>query len=102
MQARAAIESLEKGSDLRDVVLQCYAEMIRVVREQRGLRRDRTVTAREFTDYLVAAKLPEQHVNRLTSLFEKVRYGSKPAAQGDELEAIASLRAIVRACEEAA
>lgn len=101
-QARSALEDIEKGGDLRNIVLQCYAEMIRVVREQRGIRRDRTVTAREFTDYLITAKLPSGPVQALTGLFEKARYSSRTPTAEDEEEAVTSLRAIVRACEDLA
>jgi hypothetical protein len=101
-QARTALESIERGSNLRNVVQRCYAEMIRVVREQRGLRRDRAVTAREFTDYLIDAQLPRQPVNRLTALFERARYSDAATTAEDEEEALQSLRAIILACEELA
>lgn len=102
LHARSALQDIEQGGDLRNVVLRCYEQMTRTVREQRGLRRERTVTAREFVDYLTNAKLPEEPVTRLTGLFEKARYSSRETTPDDEEEAIASLRAIVRACEELA
>ena len=99
-QAQSALQQIEAGTDLRNVVLRCYVEMSLVVREQRGIRRERSVTAREFTDYLIGASLPRDAVLRLTSLFEKARYSSRPTTGEDEAEAVASLRAIVEACKE--
>lgn len=99
-QAETALQQIRAGTDLRDAVLRCYAEMSLVVREQRGIRRERSVTAREFTDYLIGASLPRDAVLRLTSLFEKARYSSKPTTGEDEAEAVASLSAIVEACRE--
>lgn len=100
LHARTALTELEGGGDLQDTILRCYAEMSRVVRDVRGLRRNRTVTAREFTDALVQAKLPRRPVETLTRLFEKARYGSGAPTPQDEQDAISSLRAIVRSCED--
>lgn len=101
-QARSAIAEIEQGGDLRNTILRCYAEMSRTVREQRGLRRGATVTAREFTDQLVRANLPREPVLRLTRLFERARYGTGPTTREEEDEALASLQAIVTACQEGA
>ena len=98
--ARRAISELESGEDLQDAILRCYAEMTSTVRDVRGLRRDRDVTAREFTDVLVRAQLPPGPVHTLTALFEKARYGTGNTTPQDESAAISSLRAIVHACEE--
>jgi len=100
LHARTALTDLEGGGDLQNTVLRCYAEMSRVVKDVRGLRRNRTVTAREFTDALVRARLPRRPVETLTRLFEKARYGSGATTPQDEQDAISSLRAIVRACED--
>jgi hypothetical protein len=97
-RAQSAIDEIERGGNLRATILRCYAEMSRVVREERGLRRDRAVTAREFTDYLIGANLPKEPVVRLTRLFEKARYSGSTPTSSDEEEALASLQAIVDAC----
>jgi hypothetical protein len=100
-RAQTAIDEIGRGGDLRSTILRCYAEMSRIVREERGLHRDRAVTAREFTDYLVRANLPRQPVTQLTRLFEKARYSSSAPTPSDEREALASLQAIVDACMNA-
>mgnify|MGYP000919793888 CR=1 FL=1 len=97
-QAQLAVAEIERGSNLHDTILRCYADMTRIVREQRGVRRDSAVTAREFADYLSRAGLPDEPVRRLTSLFEKARYGDGITTLDDEREAIASFTAISEAC----
>lgn len=100
-EAQSALDEIRQGGDLRDTILRCYAQMTRVVRELRGVRRDRAVTAREFTDSLIGAQLPEAPVQRLTRLFERARYGAETAKPEEEEEAIASLQAIIEACKNA-
>ncbi len=93
-----ALDELEQGGDLQNTITRCYAEMIHMVREQRGVQRGSTVTAREFTDHLIRAKMPPSAVNRLTQLFESVRYGLGGVGPQDETDAITSLQAIADAC----
>lgn len=99
-QAEAALVDLEAGGDYQDTIIRCYAEMSRIVREERGLHRDRAMTAREFVDYLLRARLPNAPVRRLTQLFEAARYGAGAHTPEDEEDAVASLRAIVAAVRE--
>ena len=101
-QARHAIENLRAGDDVRSVILRCYSEMSRVLSDERGLTRQSSMTPREFERSLVKAGLPEPAVQRLTRLFEAVRYGAKIAGDVDEEQAMASLAAIVDACRGAA
>lgn len=98
-EAQKTLEELRSGSDIRESVVRCYFEMLRVVSEQRGLERGRTTTTRELEKELAAMGLPAAHVRRLTRLFEKVRYGAKRLREEEEQEAVACLSAIVQACE---
>ena len=100
-EARVAVDALQADADVRDVVTRCYAEMSRVVREERGLRRENSVTAREFERYLSQRGLPLSPVRTLTRLFEAVRYGANVPGDGARREAIESLRAIAEACRSA-
>jgi hypothetical protein len=97
-QAEGAIGALQAGADLQDTVMRCYFEMSRVLREQRGIRRDVAMTPREFEQYLSEEGLPEKQVGRLTRLFERVRYGAQAVGKREELEAIDCLTAILEAC----
>jgi hypothetical protein len=96
-EAETALSDLEAGGDLKDVVLRCYASMSQVLRESRNVERAKAMTPREFQSHLAEAGLQDQHIQRLTYLFEGVRYGARPSAGRTELEAMACLRAIVQA-----
>jgi hypothetical protein len=101
-QAQAAIEEIRLGNDLRGSILRCYIEMIRIVGDSRGIRRASTMTAREFEEALIRAKLPADPVDRLTRLFERARYGVGDSTSQEESDAIASLQAIADACRSLA
>jgi magnesium-transporting ATPase (P-type) len=98
-EARKTIDELRSGADLKEGVIRCYFEMNKVLREQRGLKRQQAMTTREFENYLNEIGLPDLHIRRLTRLFEKVRYGAKNLTSVEDREAIACLSAIARACE---
>ena len=101
-EAKGALDALKGGAELRDTVMRCYFEMSRVVSEERGIRRERAMTPREFEERLGELGLPERHVVQLTRLFEGVRYGSKETGEREADQAVASLSAIVDACRSAA
>lgn len=96
-EAQSALTSLEAGAGLRNAVLRCYAEMERVLAGQRGVQTDKTMTPREFETRLAAAGLRNEHIRRLTRLFEAVRYGAREPGEREEREAVECLRAIVAA-----
>ncbi len=93
--AQSTIESLQAGGDLKYTVIRCYQEMMRVVREQRGIAREDAMTVREFEDELISRGLPKDAIRTLTRLFEQVRYGSLPTTSADETVALNALNDIV-------
>jgi hypothetical protein len=97
-EVQQAIDSLQAGGDLKNVVMRCYFDMSQTLREQRGIERDAAMTPREFETELECAGLPPQHVKQLTRLFEAVRYGAKSASEEEQEAAITCLTAIVDAC----
>ena len=97
-QAQDAIDAIEAGADLKDTVMRCYLEMMRVMKEERGIQRQQAMTPREFETRLEAAGIPMTQVRRLTRLFEQARYGDKQLSAQDERQAVISLSAIVRYC----
>jgi len=97
--AHKALDQLSVGEELRGVIIRCYAEMGRVVSSRRKLRRRAAMTPREFESGLIRVGLPPREVQRLTRLFEEVRYGARVFGEREEAEAVACLRAIVEACE---
>ena len=97
-EAQEALDALLAGADLRNTIMRCYFEMARVLSEQRGIRRQKDMTPREFERRLEKAGLPGEPVQRLTRLFEQVRYGTKVPNEREEGQAIACLTAIIEAC----
>jgi hypothetical protein len=99
--ARASLRNLSSGQDsVQDSIIQCYVDMSRAVVKRRGLSREYAMTASEFALRLEKAGLPPDPVNRLTHLFESVRYGMRTSAQSDVDEAIACLSSILKYCGE--
>lgn len=95
-EAEEALAELRAGGDLRDAVMRCYSEMSDVIGQQRGLARRGSMTPREFEQFLMNAGLRDEHIQRLTRLFEAVRYGGRATGERDRREAIDCLAAIVR------
>jgi hypothetical protein len=100
--ARASLRQLATGQgSAQDGIIQCYEDMSRVVVARRGLYREYAMTPSEFAIRLEKAGLPREPVNRLTQLFESVRYGARTSAQGDVDEAISCLTSILKYCGDA-
>lgn len=97
-RAELAIDELRRGLKLDDVILRCYQEMVETAAAQRGARRPKGATPREFEPVLLRAGLPALAVQRLTRLFEQVRYGGYQPGPQDQQVAIASLTEIVQTC----
>jgi hypothetical protein len=99
-EAEHAMNALQNGVDLRNVIVRCYVQMCQALQEERGIERGIAVTPHEFIELLLAKGIPAEPVRLLTSLFERVRYGNQPTKKQDEQTAIESLSAIVTACRE--
>ncbi len=93
--AQKALDSIFGGEDIREVILRCYREMNVIASEKRSVIRPDYLTPRAFTSKLAAAGLPADQVERLTRLFEAVRYGAWKPSRQDEQEAINCLEAVV-------
>jgi hypothetical protein len=96
-KAEGAIHDLYAGKDLRETIIRCYREMSVVLDQERGIRRNETMTTHEFEELLQGKGLPEGSIHQLTLLFEDVRYGNVQPGEQDETRAIASLNEIVAA-----
>jgi hypothetical protein len=95
-EAQAALKGIQTGADLKDTIMRCYFEMSQILRNERGILRQEAMTPREFEQHLARSGLDSEHIQRLTRLFEHVRYGSKTAGRQEEQEAVACLSAIVQ------
>lgn len=101
-RAQAALDALYGGEEASQVVLRCYFEMMRVLDQTQGIRRAEAMTPREFADRLTGLGLPAPAVWTLTRLFEDARYGTPVSDDAVAQQAVASLKVIVDACQEAA
>lgn len=97
--AQNTIRSIYAGGDFKLSIIQCYHEMSRVIREEKGIARDLAMTPREFEDVLIERGLPSTSIDTLTHLFEQARYGSLATAPEDQDLAIACLTEIVQVCQ---
>jgi hypothetical protein len=98
-EAQAALDAIQAGGDLRDVIIRCYFQMVQAVGEYRNIRRSEDMTPHEFERILSSRGVPASPVHDLTQVFEQVRYGAYRPGRQDERTAVASLSAIVSACE---
>lgn len=98
-QAETALSDLAAGGDLKDVIMRCYASMSQVLYHSRNVLRAEAMTPREFETHLAEIGLQDHYIQRLTRLFESVRYGASTPGEPARREAVDCLRAIVRAYE---
>lgn len=87
--------ALLAGGDLRDVILRCYQQMSRALRQEREIEREAYMTTGEFERLLTTKGIPYDPVHQLTQLFEAVRYGGWQPNSLDEQRALRSLDAIL-------
>jgi hypothetical protein len=99
-EARLALDALESGAKLEDVIQRAYQRLCQATLARRGIGRAKQTTAREFGGQLSSAGLPSRSLIVITRLFEKARYGNSPMDQEDERKAVAALRDILRALGE--
>jgi Domain of unknown function (DUF4129) len=98
--AQSAVDDLQAGRDWGRTVEGTYLRMVDTVSRKRDLKRNAHITPAEFAIILERSGLPVDAVRRLTSLFERVRYGGKRSTQQDIEEAVSCLKEIAAACQE--
>ena len=98
-EVQTAIDALEAGVDFKDAISRCYAQMSRVLQEERGLVREEDMTPREFEGLLAEKGFPAEEVETLTRLFEQVRYGHVAPGESGIQAALSSLNAIRDHCQ---
>ncbi len=94
-EAQTALDAIESGGDLRNIVIRCYYDMVQVLTEFRGIRRGADMTPHEFQQRLEEKGFPREPVRALTALFEEVRYGQATPGKYEEQRAVSSLTSIV-------
>lgn len=93
-EAKETLQEIRAGVDLRNAIVACYFNMCRILVEKQRIEREQGMTPREFAVRLADSGLPATQVNRLTRLFELVRYGTHDFTPAEAEEAIACLSAI--------
>ncbi len=101
-QATAAIQQLDAGQDIADTVSRCYITMVQTMERNQRIRRSEAMTPREFETHLRNAGLHSHHVHQLSQMFERVRFGDKPAGERERQYARDCLARIVEAWGEPA
>ena len=99
-EIRRALVDLERGGDLENVVITCYAEMCAHLDKRPRVQRRAAMTPREFETHLAKAGISNVHIHQLTDLFEQVRYGAKRPDSVSESDARTFLNAILRTYED--
>jgi hypothetical protein len=95
-EAQAAIDEFQEGRNFRDTIIECYYRMCRVLLEQQQIERAKAMTPREFASRLRTTGLEGIEIQRLTRLFEAVRYGARSFGDAEQQEAIDCLTAVAR------
>ncbi len=92
-QADIAASRLRNGDDPRTVVLRCYQQMCDILNKYGHVSNPEYFTPREFARQLHARGMSTEYADRLTAIFEQVRYGHR---YGPEFahEAVTCLNAI--------
>ena len=95
LETQDAVNRLRAGENVKELVMRCYMRMHNTLAENRGVRDSDLMTPREFEQRMMAVTgLPAEPINRLTRLFERVRYGDYEATETEKAEALACLEAI--------
>jgi hypothetical protein len=98
--ARDSLDELKAGRNYDNAIVECYDRMSDVIAKKQGLQRAHTMTPSEFAARLTRAGLPRDPIQKLTNLFEAVRYGRQSAGQAEINQAIHCLTSILAHCGE--
>ncbi len=93
--AEDAISALDAGENVAGTIQRCYAIMLQTFERQQRVRRPQGMTPREFEAQLQALGLHSLHVHDLSHLFERTRFGEKPATPRDREQARDCLQRVV-------
>jgi len=93
--AGLAAHRMITGDDPREAILRCYQEMTEIMSRAQRIPNYSYFTPREFATQLRERGMKDEHIERLTGIFERVRYGGRSGV-GSVEEAIACLQSIQR------
>ncbi|MBE0685425.1 MAG: hypothetical protein IH585_05450, partial [Anaerolineaceae bacterium] len=98
-EVNSALQAIQDGKDLRNIIINCYFQLNQIIKEEYEIEREKSITAREFENYLQDKGIPIKPIHQMTSIFEKVRYSNKPTSKDDEQIVIESLLEIRSSCQ---
>ncbi len=93
---RRYAQQLRSGAPVHETILRCYREMCQLLSERFHLEISRAMTAREFERALAQIGVLEEHISRLSRLFEWARYSPARPSPAQEQEALQLLEEIAR------
>lgn len=99
-EINTALQAIQDGKELRNIIISCYLQLNQIIKEEYEIERENSLTAREFENHLQDKGIPIKPIHRITSVFEKVRYGNKPTTNDDEQIVIESLVEIRSSCQK--
>ncbi len=85
---RRYAQELRYGAPVQETILRCYHEMCQLLSERFHLEISRAMTAREFERRLAQIGVLEEHIVRLSRLFEWARYSPARPTPEQEREAL--------------
>ena len=91
--AGLAAHRITAGDDPREAILRCYQEMTEIISQVQRIPNYSYFTPREFATHLRERGMKDEYVDRLTGIFETVRYGGR-SGSGFVDEAVACLQSI--------
>lgn len=91
---RRYAKELRSGAPVHETILRCYREMCHLLSERFHLEISRAMTAREFERRLAQIGVLEEHISRLSRLFEWARYSPARPTPEQEREALQLLEEI--------
>lgn len=92
--AEKTLADLQSGADFHNAIVAYYFNMCEILCRQQRVKRADSKTPSEFARRLEQIGLGGPEVRRLTSLFEKVRYGGKSFSEADKESAVECLTTI--------
>ncbi len=93
---RRYAQELRYGAPVQETILRCYREMCQLLSERFHLEISRAMTAREFEKRLAQIGVLEEHIIRLSRLFEWARYSPARPTPEHEREALLLLEEITQ------
>jgi hypothetical protein len=79
-----ALNALASGAEFKNVIIECYTGMLRVLHDEAGIERNADMTPMEFERSLISRGLTADSIRQLTRLFEAARYSQNQPDEQDQ------------------